>query len=158
MPVSVYDRLKQEERRNQKEYNRVTKLADNAVWEEYSKLPEKIQTNFGFNDDCVLGFRKKNRDYEMLLRSAGSYCLEGETLYKRVLFRNATLLEKDNGIICRPYHEDGMLYSNCRFLNDEIYRLKDRRYEVHMMVYCNGLKYITLQCEDIQFDDNIEFL
>ena len=158
LPKSIFIRLREEEKRNRKEFNKMDKRAMRAVWEAESKLPDRISGNFGYHDACVLQLKKQGNDFNMMLLLDWGTFSEGKTPYERVAFLDGVLVERDKGIVIRARLIENKYYrSNCHMLYNELYLLDDGRYEVHMMVWCNELKYLTLQCRDIQFESNVNY-
>ncbi len=84
--------------------------------------------------------------------------LEGESPYSKVIYRNVSMIEREKGLVFRKkMGEDGEWCSNCQFLYHELYRTK-KGYEVHMLLWTRkALRYLTIECEDIEFEDNIEY-
>jgi len=154
IPESAYNRLLEEEQANKKEFDRMMDAADAL---KKQNIPDEIRNLFRFHDAHVLSLKKAGRDFEMILRDGGF--IGGDTPYCRVSFKNVSLVERERGLVIRTKKDDAGEYSsNVIYLYDELYRT-EKGYEVHMLL--NGrkdLRYLTVVCEDIAIEYNIEFL
>ncbi len=157
IPADAYRRLKVEEEKNSKEYDRMTKHAWNAINREEDKLPSEVATALEYHDASVLAIQPQGNDIEMLLALDGE-CRQPEiTPYTRVVLQNSTFLEFDDGICIEPTLEpDGNILSDCRFLYREIYLTEKGTLEVHLMVWNDGPKYITFLCSGLDVEDNLK--
>lgn len=133
LPKSVYDKLLQEENEATKKLEKINIEASEVLNKQ--DIPEEIIEEFRFHDSLIKSFEKNNNDYEMRL---DTYDMFSENENKKILFKNAEIIELEE-------FEDEYTY----YLYEEIYSIENG-YEVHMMVWSNGLKYITLKCEDIE--------
>ena len=78
------------------------------------------------------------------------------TPYIKIVFKNIQQFDREKGFSLRPKLDaDGDLRTSCTYLYDELYRTEDG-YEIHML-FCTpkNLRYLTICCEDIRFEDNI---
>lgn len=157
IPADAYRRLKVEEEKNSKEYDRMIKHAWNAINREEDKLPSEIAAALEYHDAAVLAIQPQGNDIEMLLAIDGE-CRQPEiTPYTRVVLQNSTFLEFDDNIcIEHTIEPDGDLRSDCHFLYREIYLTEKGNYEVHLMVWNNGPKYITFLCSGLDVEDNLK--
>lgn len=110
-----------------------------------------------FHDVDVLELKKAGSDVELYLNRDGLQ-LEGESPYAKVTFKNVSMLDREKGLVFRKKTKnDGKVGSSCQFLYDELYRTEEG-YEVHMMLWTpKALKYLTVKCEDMEIEDNIEY-
>ena len=153
MPTSAYDRLRKEERANQRAFQ---KIMDSAAADlEKQEIPHAIRSQFHFHDANLLSLKKVGRDRQLILRKDGGWP-EGATPYIKITFQNVHRIEREKGFALRPrYNDDGELCSSCHYLYDELYHTEDG-YEVHMLLWTpSGLRYLTICCEDILLEDNI---
>ena len=92
---------------------------------------------------------------EVYLRKDGGWSGDA-TPYIKVIFKNVRQLDREKGFSLRPrLDEHGELATRCIYLYDELYRNEDG-YEVHMLFWTpKSPRYLTIHCEDIQFEDNI---
>ena len=133
LPKSVYDKLHKEENETIKKLEQINMEASEVL--DKQNIPEDIIEEFRFHDSLIKSFEKNNNDYEM---SLDSYDMFSENENKKIIFKNAEIIELEE-------FDDEYTY----YLYEEIYSV-ETGYEVHMMVWSNGLKYITLKCEDIE--------
>lgn len=155
MPESVYNQLREEERKNRRAFQKIEKAAQKELSKQ--EIPERIQEAFHFHDANLLALRRRNSDVELVMRKDGAW--SGGTPYIKVIFKRVWLCEREKGFTLRPrMGEDGEKQSNCVYLYDELYRT-EKGIEVHMLLRTTkSLRYLTIGCEDIEFEDNIEFL
>ena len=154
IPESAYKRLKEEDayieeiERYEAEALSVLRSQD---------IPEEIKQKFNFHDADVLELKKVGSDVELYLNRDGLQ-LEGESPYAKVTFKNVSMLDREKGLVFRKKTKnDGKVGSSCQFLYDELYRTEEG-YEVHMMLWTpKALKYLTVKCEDMEIEDNIEY-
>ncbi|MBQ4563092.1 MAG: DUF4085 family protein [Lachnospiraceae bacterium] len=143
MPESAYQRLKKEEQKNRRAFERINKTAE----EELSRqdIPEEIRLRFCFHDANVLELKKVRGDVELFLRRDGYW----PEPYLKVIFRGVTKFEREKGLVLRKKVDEDGVGSNCRYLYDELYRTEDG-YEVHMLLWTmKELRYVTVRCRDI---------
>lgn len=152
LPESIYKELKKEEQKNQRKLRKIEKEAEKVLNKQ--EIPEEILAMFGFHDANLLMLKKSGKDIEMVLRKDGEWS-EGTTPYIRVWFKNVTFFEREKGMVIRRREEEDGIYSNCQYLYDELYR-DGNEYEIHMMFWTmKALRYVTIRCEEILFEDNI---
>lgn len=153
IPERAHKRLKQEEQANRKAFNKIE--AEAAAILEQQDIPDAIRSQFCFHDANVLAIKKVRFDVELYLRKDGGWP-EDNTPYIKIIFKNVRKYEREKGFSLRPrLSEHGELGSGCVYLYDELYRNEDG-YEVHMLFWTRkSLRYLTIHCEDIQFQDNI---
>ena len=155
MTESVYNRLKELEKSNQAAFDAINEEAEAVL--EQQDIPERIRSRFCFHDANVLALKRAGKDIQMYLRKDGGW-IEPMTPYINVIFKNVTFLDREKGMVLRKRkNEEGEYTSNYVYLYKELYRT-EAGYEVHMLLwsFC-GMRYLTIECEDIQFEDNIEF-
>lgn len=133
LPQSVYDKLLKEENEAIKEFERINMEASEVL--DSQNIPKEIIEEFRFHDRIIESFDKNDNNYEMLI---DDYDFISENINKKIVFKNAEIIELEK-------LEDEYTY----YMYEEIYSIENG-YEVHIMVWSNGLKYITLKCEDIE--------
>lgn len=155
IPANAYKRLKKEENANRRAFEKIN--AEAAVVLDQQNIPEDIRSQLYFHDADVLAIKKACSDVELYLRKDGSWPGEA-TPYLRIIFKNVRQFEREKGIVlCPKLNEYGELGSSCKYLYDELYRNQDG-YEIHMMFWTpKALRYLTIVCDDILFEDNIAF-
>lgn len=128
LPKSALKKLKAEEKENKKKFDKIMKEAD----EDFSRqdIFEELYTKFNFHDDRIVGFEKQGNNYVMTIEN-----YEDEVI--QIVFEEAEIIELEE-----------LDFENCYWLYEEIYK-ENNTYEVHIMVYSNGLKYVTMKCKDI---------
>ena len=153
IPESAYKRLKKEERANRRAFEKIE--AEAAAVLTQQDIPEEIRSQFRFHDADVLAIKKAGSDVALYLRKDGGWSGDA-TPYIKILFRNVKLFDREKGFALRPkINEHGELGSSCKYLYDELYR-DGNSYEIHMLFWTpKALRYLTIHCEDIQFEDNI---
>lgn len=154
MPESAFQRLKKEEQKNRRTFEKINKAVDVVLSRQ--EIPEKIQEQFHFHDAHVLALKKARRDVELYLRKDG-YWSGDMTPYIKIVFKNVSGLDREKGLVFRKrIEEDGEIFSNCQYLYDELYRTEDG-YEVHMLLWTmKALRYLTIRCREIEFEDNLK--
>ena len=153
IPSSAYKRLKKEETANRRAFEQINQAAAAAL--EQQNIPEEIRSQFCFHDADVLAVKKVRSNVELYLRKDGGW--PGDTTpYIRINFRNVRYFDRETGFALRPkQNEYGELGTSCKYLYDELYRMENG-YEIHMMFWTpKALRYLTIGCEEILFDDNI---
>lgn len=155
MPETAYKRLKEEELRNRRAFQKIERKAKKAL--EKQEIPQEIQSMFVFHDANLLSLKKIRSDIELILRKDG-YWPKGTTPYIKIIFKNIKKFEREKGFSIRTHrNEDEEFGSNCVYLYDELYHTEDG-YEVHMLLWTiKALRYLTIGCETICFEDNIQF-
>lgn len=154
MPESAYKRLKQEEQKNRRAFHKIEKAAQKVLRKQ--NIPVEIRSAFRFHDANLLALKKVRSDLELYLRKDGGWSKD-TTPYIKVIFKNVTMYDREKGLVLRTkIDSDGGIGSNCQCLYDELYRT-DNGYEVHMLLWtAKALRYLTIGCEDICFEDNIQ--
>ena len=151
MPESVYRQLRKEEQKNKRAFERIMKKAEADLGQQ--AIPEKMREGFCFHDARLLSIKKAGTDVALCLRKDGMWP-EG-TPYIRVIFMNVTLFEREKGLVIRKrMGQHGEWESNYVYLYDELYRT-DTGYEIHILLTGKELRYLTIGCEDVVFEDNI---
>ena len=155
IPKSAYKRLKEEEKADKRAIDKLEKEAERVL--KSQDIPEEIASKFRFHDADVLSLKRVRSDVEMYLNQDGMQA-EGESPYAKVTFKRVSMLDRERGLVFRKkIKNDGMTGSNCQFLYHELYRTEEG-YEVHMMLWATKeLRYVTIKCEDIEIEDNIEY-
>ncbi len=118
-------------------------------------IPEETESRFRFHDADILALRKSKKDLHLYMRN--EYMWTGEkTPYVKVIFKNAAKIDREKGFSIRPGPDrQGKLSCSCQFLYHELYRT-EKGYEVHMMLWTwKSLRYLTVECEDIEFEEDI---
>ena len=150
MPEKIYRKLAEQDEANEKRFDELDELADEALEENRENLPEDWQelmaaledledatvTDARINGDrmelTLLGWNEDGDEEECVLKFAGVEVLEDEGIHVDVW-----------------EDEDGDTDSDCELLYSEVY-VEDGRPEIHMMFNNNGLKYLTFRCEGIK--------
>lgn len=163
LPESTYNRLRAEEKEVKKQFKAIERAADKAARKEAQRVPERILEAFCFHDAAVLSLKMHKNNMVMELK-LGGVAFEDETTYRRVIFYNAEVIENEVKNSIRrekeilPSEDENEInesteWSNCWYLYDEIYALDDERYEEHMMMDVNGLRYVTVRCSDVSVEE-----
>lgn len=153
MPETVYYRLKTEEDANRAEFDRINEEAQAVL--SIQNIPEEIRSVFRFHDECVLALKCRGKDAELYL-GYGEELPDGKSPHKKVIFKNVSFIEREKVLVFRKKrNESGFWESDNGYLYDELYRT-ETGYEVHMLLWSKrDLRYLTIGCGDIQFEDNI---
>ena len=163
IPESTYNRLKVEEKETKKQFKAIESAAYKAAKKEAARISERILEAFCFHDAAVLSLKKHEKNMVMKL-NIGGVAFEDETTYRKVIFYDAEIIENEvkNSIRRKkeilPSEDENEIngseeWSNCWYLYDEIYALEDGRYEIHMMMEVNGLRYVTVRCSDVRVEE-----
>ncbi len=162
LPRSVYDSLKEECRRNKKQFEQINRAARNALKKENKKIPARITDIFaGFHDASILRLNKRDGDLEMCVR-LNCACFEDETPYVRVVFKNAHVLESDGLVVDDCAKSSGAGSADATFADDMSVYLYDEFYavdggvEAHFLLCADDLKYLTVRCADIVCERNVD--
>jgi len=151
---SIYNRLKAAEDANRAVFDTINAEARSVL--DQQNIPEEIHSIFRFHDAQVLTLKRQGRDAELYL-SYGEALPDGKSPYVRVIFKNISFIDREKGLIFRKKRNEHSIWSsNITYLYDELYRTENG-YEVHMLLWSfRGLRYLTIGCEDIAFEDNIK--
>ena len=133
LPQSVFDKLKKQETLSKEKYDIIEKEAINTLYNQ--NISEEIYANFNFHDEVIKSLKCKDGNY--IMKITHSDFIESYTV--TVVFKDATIIEMED-----------LKFGKSIYLYEEIYKL-DNGYEVHIMCECDGLKYITIKCSDIEF-------
>ncbi len=146
---SQYDRLCAEDEQVDAQLQEADRKIDEMLFRQLETIPHDLLESFDFNGADILSLRGgRNNDLEIIMVRDG---FPDECAFETVIFRHARILENEVHVRLRPVG-DGTFDTDCRFLQHELYRLPDDRYEVHMMMeQGDDLQYLTLQCYDIDF-------
>ena len=149
----IYNRLKELEDANQAAFDAINAEAQAVL--DRQNIPEEIHSIFRFHDAEVLTLKRRGRDAELYL-SYGEELPDGKSPYMKVTFKNISFIEREKGLVFRKkVNGHGIWSSSITYLYDELYRT-DNGYEVHMLLWSgSGLRYLTIGCGEIQFEDNI---
>jgi hypothetical protein len=156
LPESAYRRYREESREKKKEWNQINRAAKRTLSKQ--NIPENVAEALRLHDASLLSFKKSGKNYVMLVRGDGLWS-DAPTPYRKVVFQQAVVLEKEAGLRVHKLEsdEDGFYQSNVSFLYHEIYRT-DTGYEAHMMFWVpKGLAYLTIASTDISFKDGVLF-
>ncbi len=154
MPELAYERLQKEEQKNRQAFEEINEAAE--VMLEAQNIPANIRDTFRFHDAHILAIKKVRHDVELTLKKDGAW--PGGTPYTKVIFRKVWRYDREPGWhICPSAGDKGEWASNCQYLYDEIYR-DPKGYEIHMMFWAaDTLRYLTIGCEDIVIEDDIDW-
>ena len=133
LPQNVFNKLKEQEIANKEKYDNIEKEAMNNLYSQ--NISEEIYANFNFHDEVIKSFKSKDGNY--IMKVTHSDFIESYTV--TVVFKEATIVENED-----------LKFGKSIYLYDEIYKLEDG-YEVHIMFECDGLKYLTIKCSNIEF-------
>ena len=153
IPESAHKQLRKEEQANRRAFEKINAKATAVL--DQQDIPEEIRERFYFHDASVLAIKKVRSDVELYLRKDGGW-LGDATPYIKIIFKNVRQFNREKGFSLRPKVDaDGDLRTSCTYLYDELYH-DENGYEVHMLL-CTPkvLRYLTICCEDIHFEDNI---
>lgn len=154
IPESAYIRYKNELRDKKKQWNKINKAAEKVL--NSQRFPERVEDALCLHDADLLSLRKHGKNVLMIVKKDGIWP-DDLTPYRRVIFINAKVIEKENGLKPTKCKQDGIYFSNIRFLYHEIYE-ENGVYEAHMMFDSNrDLRYFTVKCNDIVYSDGISF-
>lgn len=120
-------------KKHRREVNRVFKELEKAEKREFGdNLPDFDQENL---HDCkVLSCRMKGKNLVLELDNSGGF-----TAATEVIFKNAEIIEREGRL------------TGAVWIYDEIYKC-ERGLEIHALLwYSNGLRYLTVQCENTEF-------
>jgi hypothetical protein len=154
LPESAFLRYRGEIQENKKEWNKINRAAKRTLSRQ--NIPDHVAESLRLHDAALLSIKKSGKNYVMLVRRDGLWP-DDPTPYRKVVFHQAVVLEKEAGLRVHKLEsdEDGFCYSNISFLYHEIYRT-DTGYEAHMMFWVSkGLAYLTIACADISFEDGV---
>lgn len=157
LPKSVYEKLKTEQKQNKAAFDKIGREARKVLGEESKKIPERILSEFGFHDGRVLSLDQVGSDLIMTVEEDG-VPYEGETPYVRVTFVNGKIVERDENLTfeARYYELDGVqCKAQCTWLYDELYKTEGG-YEAHMLLADKDLCYLTVACDDVVIEKNIQ--
>ncbi len=154
MTEDAYHRLKKLEDENQAAFDEINRQAEEVLMQQV--IPVEISSRFCFHDASVLALKRSGKDVYLYLRKDEGW-MEPMTPYIKVIFKNVSFIDREKGMVLRKRkNEDSEYTSNYTYLYDELYRTKTG-YEVHMLLWSfKHLRYLTIGCEDIEFEDNIE--
>ena len=168
VPESVYAALKEEEKQNRKAFNKLDRRA--RRFRERLDVPEELLYALHLHDADLLSIKKNGRDLELIFCTEGME-KEGEKPFRKLVFKNAKVLQKDRGISLRLYthdhddcgcghdhhHHEDCVHSNCVFITAEIHPA-DKGYEFHMLLWMpSDLKYLTVRAEELVCVDGVSF-
>lgn len=152
LPKTVYRRLSVMDKENSETFRMINDAAREDL--DSQNLPEDFEYNFYFQDADVLSVKIAEENVEMYLRT-GDETSEG-TPYSKVVFHKGCLLEVDPLEFEKEQDEFGVYRSGCKYLFEEVYRTESG-YEAHFLFKAdNQLGYLTIGCEDITFEYDIE--
>ena len=153
IPESTYKRLKKEEQANRRAFEKINAKASAVL--EQQDIPDEIRKQFCFHDASVLATNKVSSDVELYLLKDGGWP-DDTTPYIKIIFKNVHQFDREKGFSLRPKLDaDGDLRTSCTYLYDELYR-NEGGYEIHILLWTSkALRYLTICCEDIHFEDNI---
>lgn len=129
LPKGVLKKLRAEEKENKKRFDKIMKEARKVLNKQ--DVPEKIQNQLSLHDDRITAFEKQGNNYVMTIENYDDEVIQ-------IVFEEADIIEFEE-----------LDFENCYWLYEEIYK-ENNMYEVHIMVDSNGLKYVTVRCEEIE--------
>lgn len=153
IPESVYAALKEEIDAEMEIYEK--RLGDGRAVLKAQRIPREIKSRFRFSNATVLGARRSGKDFHLFIESDGEDKCSPRV---KIIFRNAYSVDREIGlrIVTGEDEKYGFVFSNCKYLYEEIYRT-DRGYEFHFLLWTQrALRYLTVACEDVEFDENFD--
>ena len=150
MPEKIYRKLAEQDEANEKKFDELDELADEALENNAESLPEEYQELLemleDLEDSAVIDARTNGDMMELTFLGWDDEGDEAESILR---FAGVEVIE-DEGIQVDVWEdEDGDTDSNCELLYSELY-LTDGRPEIHMLFDNEGLKYLTFICEAIK--------
>jgi len=130
LPKSALKKLKAEEKEINKKFDKIMKESRKVLSKQ--NVPEEIQNQLSLHDARIVGFDKQGNNYVMTIENYEDKVIQ-------IVFDEAEIIEFEE-----------LDFENCYWLYEEIYK-ENNAYEVHIMVYSDGLKYVTLRCKYIKF-------
>lgn len=118
-----------------------------------NNIPDVIKTHFDFHDSFVLAAVKEFDDYLIYIGNAD----DGSSPYVKVIFKKLSKIngEKDLSICIELDSEEEVLFSNCRYIYEDVLRTENG-YQVKFTLWTpESDRYLTVECEDIEFVGNI---
>lgn len=148
LPKSIYKKIEAEDRKNYKEFDKITKKADQILKKETKKLPETLADGLNLHDEIVYSFVFDKTDFLLQIN---------DRIYR---FQNAVILENEldeikDHMVSTPneipdYDNDSYEeFIVCSWLYKEVYYLDKNRYEVHVLLDADKLRYLTFQCSGL---------
>lgn len=155
LPASSYKKYMDEVKALTKTWKAINQKAEKVLARQ--NIPEEVNEALELHDAYLLSIKKQGRALIMVFRKDAVWP-DDRTPYRKVIFKDAAVLERDKGINVRKHQYDNYYSSNVTFLYDEIYD-QDDGFEIHMMFWVtNGLAYVTLQCSSVSYQDGIEVI
>ncbi|MCR5010113.1 MAG: DUF4085 domain-containing protein [Clostridia bacterium] len=103
VPESVFTSLKEEERIARREFSRIGRNAERALLKQ--NVPQDIIEGFDLHDCDLLSIRKKGRNLELIFCIEGME-EEGDSPFRKIVFKGAEITERDKGINIRTHSHD----------------------------------------------------
>ena len=153
IPESVYATLKEEIEAEKKIHEKRLREARRVL--KAQSIPREIKSRFRFSNATVLGARRSGKDFHLFIGSDGENKCSPRV---KIIFRNAYSVDREKGlrIVTEEDEKYGFVFSNCKYLYEEIYRT-DRGYEFHFLLWTQrALRYLTVACEDVGFDADFD--
>lgn len=161
MPYSIYRKLKLQHKENRKAFKAIDSKAKKETDLQWSKIPAEIRKIFRNEDcsvleeSCLLSLNTKENDILLTFRYGEWQKPTGNiTPYICIIFKNGKLLENEAKIQLMntsPMEKESII-SDCMYVKDELYLIKNNYYEYHLMVA--GWSYITILCNNIECQQN----
>lgn len=149
LPEKVYERLMAEDEANNEKFEELDEAADDAFEDMMEDLPEEyeeiMETLVDLEDADVLSAKVEAGEVELKL---DGWDEDGDEAVFTLRFDGAELIENEGLEVHCEEDEDGDAVSDCELLYSELY-FEDGMPELHMLFDNNGLKYLTLRCEEI---------
>lgn len=117
-----------------------------------SNIPDDIKAHFDFHDSFLLAALAEGNNYLLYIGNAD----DGSFPYVKVIFENTSKVNGGKDLIIRAeLDEEGILFSNCRYIYEEILRTENG-YQVKFTLWTPESDwYLTVECEDIEFAEDI---
>ena len=153
IPESVYATLKKEIEEEMKIYEK--RLREGRRVLKAQSIPDEIKSRFRFSNAAVLAARRSGKDFYLFIENNGE---DGCPPRVKIIFKNAYSVDREKGlrIVAREDAKYGFVFSNCKYLYEEIYRT-DKGYEFHFLLWTqSALRYLSVASEDVEFDTDFD--
>ncbi|MBQ8402965.1 MAG: DUF4085 family protein [Clostridia bacterium] len=125
------------------ESRKIVKSTLEAYWSEYNKNfgenPPPFEEYFDFHDSKITNLEKAGNDFIIEIDpDEGS-----EFDIDKIVFKNARLIECEEGI------------AGTYWIYDELYPA-EHGFEIHILTERSDVKYLTLECENVEYYYNAE--
>ncbi len=149
LPEDKYNQLVEIEKKNQEFIDDV----DDKTNDEYEALYASISDDFinlpedfdMLDGSSVNEMRVNDNALELEL---SCFDEDGEEVTRTLVFDDYKVIENEDISIESEVDDDGETLSNCDLICHELY-IEDDRFDVHMLLDNDGLKYLTIDCDGV---------